>query len=483
MAGSTNSISPRRRTQVIGKVVKSEDIPAATQLFTPNWIVKYLVQNTLGRKWMATYPDSRLKEQMEYYIEPAEQTPEVQAQLKEITPDSLNPEELTLLDPACGSGHILVEAYDVFKAIYQERGYRAKDIPRLILQKNLFGLEIDDRAAQLAAFALMMKAREDDRRIFYSGIQPHVLAIQESKGLDAKEITEALNAPLESGGTTGDIAQADITHLFDLFTHGKTFGSLVRVPDALAKKTIAIAERIRAVHIGGSIFAKSSARRILPLIEQTALLTKQYDAVVANPPYMGNLFATLTTFAKNQYPNSKADLFAMFIERGLLFAKYAGHNAMVTMHSWMFLSTYAKLRQWILHNYTIESMAHLGPRAFGAISGEVVQVTAFVLRKMPLGGFRPTFFGLVDGNEEAKRHALATLEHSFTDVQQSNFEVIPGSPIAYWATPAIFEAFQKGIPLAKIAEPRQGLATADNDRFIRRWYEVDIRRIEFWHDL
>jgi hypothetical protein len=185
-----------KKDQVIGKVVNSEDIPAATQLFTPNWIVKYLVQNSLGRQWMATYPDSPLKTQMEYYIEPAGQTPEVQEQLKAITPTELNPEELTLLDPACGSGHILVEAYDLLKAIYQERGYRAREIPRLILEKNLYGLEIDDRAAQLAAFALMMKARADDRRIFDSGIQPHIAAMQDSKGLDAKEISDALNAPI-----------------------------------------------------------------------------------------------------------------------------------------------------------------------------------------------------------------------------------------------------------------------------------------------
>src|SRR5262249_50660833 len=185
-----------RKDQVIGKVVKSEDIPAATQLFTPNWIVKYLVQNSLGRQWMATYPHSPLKQQMAYYIEPAEQTPEVQAQLKAITPESLNPEELTLLDPACGSGHILVEAYDLFKTIYQERGYRARDIPTLILRKNLFGLEIDDRAAQLAAFALMMKAKVDARRIFASGVQPNVMALQESKGLNAKELVKALNLPL-----------------------------------------------------------------------------------------------------------------------------------------------------------------------------------------------------------------------------------------------------------------------------------------------
>ncbi|MCX6027608.1 MAG: BREX-1 system adenine-specific DNA-methyltransferase PglX, partial [Chloroflexi bacterium] len=181
-----------KKDQVIGKVVKSEDIPAATQLFTPNWIVKYLVQNSIGRQWLATYPDSPLRPQMEYYIEPAEQTPEVQAQLKAITPESINPEEMTLLDPACGSGHILVEAYDLFKAIYQERGYRAKDIPRLILRNNLFGLEIDERAAQLASFALLMKARADDRRILEGGIRMNVRCIQSSDGIKAEEVYEAL---------------------------------------------------------------------------------------------------------------------------------------------------------------------------------------------------------------------------------------------------------------------------------------------------
>ena len=267
-----------KKDQVIGKVVKSEDIPAATQLFTPNWIVKYLVQNSLGRQWLATYPDSPLKQQMEYYIEPAEQTPEVQAQLKAITPESLNPEELTLLDPACGSGHILVEAYDLFKAIYQERGYRARDIPALILQKNLFGLEIDDRAAQLAAFALMMKARADDRRICANGVQPHVLAIQESKGLNAQQITEALNIPIlkterlpseylfeeleeeraplfsrKNLSVKGDIAQTDVAQLIALFEHGKTLGSLIRVPENVAEKLPAIAERVQEVLANGGI--------------------------------------------------------------------------------------------------------------------------------------------------------------------------------------------------------------------------------------
>jgi hypothetical protein len=309
-----------KKDQVIGKVVKSEDIPAATQLFTPNWIVKYLVQNSLGRQWLATYPDSPLKQQMEYYIEPAEQTPDVQAQLKAITPESLNPEELTLLDPACGSGHILVEAYDLFKAIYQERGYRARDIPALILQKNLFGLEIDDRAAQLAAFALMMKAREDDRRIFANGIQPHVLAIQESKGLHAQQITEALNRPLDAGekqGHPGSIAQADVAQLIALFEHGKTFGSLIRVPENLAEKLPAIAQRVQEILANGGMLEQAAARSFKSLVEQAWILSKQHDTVVANPPYINRKYmpSLLKKFLEAKYDAFATDSFAAFMRR------------------------------------------------------------------------------------------------------------------------------------------------------------------------
>lgn len=298
-----------KKDQVIGKVVKSEDIPAATQLFTPNWIVKYMVQNTLGRQWVATYPNSPLKQKMEYYIEPAEQTPEVEEQPKAITPQSLNPEELTLLDPACGSGHILVEAYDLFKAIYQERGYRAKDISRLILEKNLYGLEIDDRAAQLAAFALMVKARGDNRRIFENGTRPHILAIQETKGLDAQKITEALNAPTAKSdlppretpfvemdeakvplfsrknlSVKGDIPEEDVVKLIELFEHGKTFGSLVRVPEKLVENLSVIAERLRELAVNGSMFVQAESNLILSLVEQALFLGKKHDCVVTNPP-------------------------------------------------------------------------------------------------------------------------------------------------------------------------------------------------------
>ena len=300
-----------KKDEVIGKVVASEDIPAATQLFTPNWIVKYLVQNTLGRQWLATYPQSALRQQMEYYIEPAEQTPEVQEQLKAITPTSLNPEEVTLLDPACGSGHILVEAYDLFKAIYQERGYRAKDIPALILQKNLFGLEIDDRAAQLAAFALMMKARADDRRIFDSEAKPNILAFEDSQGMNAADITHALNSPInkeempseylfeeieeEKAGLfskkvlaeKGHVSQSDIISVLELFENAKTFGSLIQVPPKLAATLPEIEKRLADVLKHGDLM-HTSGHVIKPLLQQARLLARQYDAVVANPPYMGS---------------------------------------------------------------------------------------------------------------------------------------------------------------------------------------------------
>jgi hypothetical protein len=337
-----------RKDEVIGKVVASEDIPAATQLFTPNWIVKYLVQNTLGRIWLATYPQSGIRQQMEFYIEPAEQTPEVQEQLKAITPTSLNPEELTLLDPACGSAHILVEAYDLFKAIYQERGYRAKDIPGLILQKNLYGLEIDDRAAQLAAFALFMKARADDRRIFDSGVQPSILSFVESKGMDAGAVTHALNSPI-NGGAEGTVAKADIAVLLELFEEAKTFGSLIQIPVGLAEKLPAIEQRLAAVLKDGDL-THAQAGVIAPLLRQAEVLAHQYDAVVANPPYMGKrgINTLLKPFLKVSFADSKADTYAAFIERGVGLTRPDGMMGMVTLQGWMFTDTYTKLRKRLL---------------------------------------------------------------------------------------------------------------------------------------
>ena len=491
-----------KKNQVIGKVVKSEDIPAATQLFTPNWIVKYMVQNTLGRQWVATYPKSPLRQQMEYYIEPTEQTPEVLEQLKAVTPQSLNPEELSLLDPACGSGHILVEAYDLLKAIYQERGYRAKDIPRLILEKNLYGLEIDDRAAQLAAFALMMKARTDDRRIFENGTRPHVLAIQETKGMDAQKITEALNAPIVKGNlppremlfeemdearaplfgrknlsVKGQISQEDVAQLIQLFEHGKTFGSLIRVPEDLHEKLVAIAERVEDVLAYGEMFGKAAAEALRPIVEQGRVLAKRYNTVAANPPYMGGrngMNLILKAFAEKAFPDNKADLFAMFIQRGFDFTATVGYNAMVTMQSWMFLSSFERMRERLLGAKTLITMAHLGPRSFGSISGEVVQTTVFAFMNTPIKGFKPAFFRLVDGEEDSKRAALLQRSHRYCDMTQDNFVRVPGSPLAYWMPHTLVDHFLPENQLLKSSDQRQGLATGDDDRFLRYWYEIDV---------
>ena len=369
---------PEKKDEVIGKVVKSEDIPAATQLFTPNWIVKYKVQNTLGRKWLATYPNSPLRQQMEYYIEPAEQTPDVQAQLKAITPTELNPEELTLMDPACGSGHILVEGYDIFKAIYQERGYRAKDIPRLILEKNLFGLEIDDRASQLAAFALMMKARADDRRIFDSEANLNILAFEDSQGMNAADITHALNSPINKDGVPseylfediqddkdglfskkalaekGYVSQADISSLLGLFEIAKTFGSLIQVPPKLAAQLPEIEQRLDDVLKYGDL-THASAHILKPMLAQARMLTRQYDAVVANPPYLGsqNITSELKKLAARSFPIGKSDLYAMFMIRCLGMVRSHGFIGLMTPFTWMFIKSYSALRDKLLHETTL----------------------------------------------------------------------------------------------------------------------------------
>ena len=411
-----------KKDQVIGKVVKSEDIPAATQLFTPNWIVQYLVQNSVGRQWLQTYPDSPLKGEMPYYIEPAEQEPEVQAQLDAITPASIDPETIKVLDPACGSGHILVEAYNVLKAIYEERGYRSRDIPKLILENNLFGLDIDDRAAQLAGFALLMKAREDDRRIFTRGVRLNVMALQSTQHLDASTLWRDLNL-------TGDWHQGQSQSLFDgeqkelssndntykaivdlieRFQDAKTFGSLIEVPNSFEGPLKSLLEVLTELTDSGDTMQKTAARQLMPIVQQAWVLAQRCDAVIANPPYMGGkgMNAQLKGFAKKAYPNSKSDLFAIFIERNLDLVVEGGAVGMITMQSWMFLSSFEALRSRILNKHTILSMAHLGARAFDSIGGEVVSTTAFVLENAHKSDYQGAYIRLVDGNSEAEKMAM-----------------------------------------------------------------------------
>ncbi|MES2069245.1 MAG: BREX-1 system adenine-specific DNA-methyltransferase PglX [Pseudomonadota bacterium] len=511
-----------KKDEVIGKLVKSEDIPAATQLFTPNWIVQYLVQNSIGRLWLMTNPASTLKAQWPYYIAPADQTPEVQAQLDALIQtridedgDSLNPELITLLDPACGSGHILVEAYEVLKAIYLERGYQPRSIPRIILEKNLFGLDIDDRAAQMAGFALLMKARLDDRRLFNEPIKLNVLSLQESKGLDVEELTQALQTVTggvrpeiaDSAGSSGfgehdlfpgtrpqfnliDAGAADavgnpvrqaIAALVSTFAHAKTFGSLIQIPQALNAQMEVIAESLQQAIQNGDLYAKDAAQVLWPLMTQARVLGMKFDAVVGNPPYMGGkgMNLALKDYAKATFPDSKSDLFAMFIERGFGWCKPTGFNSMVTMQSWMFLSSYESMREKLLEKRTIQTMAHLGARAFSEISGEVVQTTAFVLQGQHISGFKPVFIRLIEGNEENKQATLLAGQNRFDTTLQDDFKKIPGSPVAYWAPQIVLKIFENEEKLGDIASTKQGLATTNNGLFLRLWFEVDFGKISF----
>lgn len=460
-----------KKDQVIGKVVKSEDIPAATQLFTPNWIVKYMVQNSLGRQWLATYPDSPLKTKMEYYIEPAEQIDEVKNQLADITPVSINPEQLTLLDPASGSGHILVEAYDVFKEIYLERGYSNRDFPRLILEKNLFGLDIDDRAAQMSGFALLMKARKDDRRILRGDnpVQLNVMSIQESGGIriehahwDEQNISSALQSMVK------------------LFHNGKTFGSLLKVPETLAIKLSLIEKTVKQTVESSDLYASQTAKEILPLIKQSMILSGKYDFVVANPPYMGGkgMNQALKDFAKVQFAESKSDLFAMFIERGFELAKAVnGYNAQVTMQSWMFLSSYENLRKRLLDTKTISCLVHMNNGVMGIAFGTAA--TIFKNKHYPgyIGSF--SYVDSNDLNEQNVPKEFPVKNNRCVSTSSDKFNNIPGSPTAYWVSNGLYEAFSSEKNIDKISPPRIGMMTTDNERFLRCWQELDFNNIGF----
>ena len=307
-----------KKGQVIGKVVASEDIPAATQLFTPDWIVKYMVQNSLGAQWLATYPHSSIRGQMDFYIEPAEQTDAVKAQLAAITPGTLNPEALTLIDPASGSGHILVEAYDLIRAIYLERGYQKHGVAQLILEKNLFGLDIDRRAGQLTGFALMMKGRADDWRLFERGVKLNVMTLVESTGFDAERLAQ--HVKLADYG----LQLGDLTELKRLFEHATTFGSLIQVPEGLAAKLQSLKQLSEMT--GRDLFVSDALKRLGVLVRQAEMLAGRYDAVVANPPYMGSKFHTpvLKKFLKDHYKGYEKDMFSAFIDRDLAFSKPMG---------------------------------------------------------------------------------------------------------------------------------------------------------------
>jgi type II restriction/modification system DNA methylase subunit YeeA len=400
-----------------------------------------------------------------------------------------------------------VEAYDLFKAIYQERGYRARDIPSLILQKNLFGLEIDDRAAQLAAFALMMKARADDRRIFASGVKPHVLAIQDSMGLDAQQITEALNVPIlktallpsdylfeeleaeraplfnrKNLSVKGDIAQADVAQLIELFEHGKTFGSLIRVPEELAEKLPAIVERVKDILTNGSLLEKAAAKALIPLIEQARILAGTYNAVVANPPYIGGhgQNPTLKKFLTEQFPDVKSDTFSAFILRNREWASKEGNIGIMCPFVWMFLSSYQRLRASIIDDATLTTLIQL---EYSGFDGATVPICTFTMNNTHIPGFVGSFIKLSDfrGAQNQGPKALEAIRNKncgwFYLARQDDFQKLPGSPLAYWASNHVRSLFASNPPLANAARSAKGLDTCDNDRFMRAWFEVSLKHL------
>jgi hypothetical protein len=455
------------------KKAGAAEIPAATQLFTPHWIVRYLVENSVGRLWMLNHPESHLVDQMDYYISPVDEEN-----------DFLrigSPEELTAIDPACGSGHMLTYAFDLLYAIYQEEGYSPSTIPSLILTNNLFGTEIDGRAGALAAFALTMKARAKQRTFFTKGIQPHICVIKPIS-FSAEELDFLIS---ETADRYAEEA------FWNQFEHADVFGSLIR-PDA--ELTDRLERQIQMFDDGGDILHAATLAKATDVIEQAKYLSRQYSVAVANPPYMGSkqMGPLLAQFMKDEYPLGKADLFAAFIERCVSFTRLGGAAAMITMQSWMFLSSFAKIRSALLTSQRFASMAHLGTRAFDSIGGEVVSSTAFVLVKpsasvSDIGAAKPgVFIRLVEGSSESEkiialRAALdnRTKEAGYHLASGEDFAAIPGSPIVYWLSEKMRRSFRVGQPLGQVANLRQGLATADNSRFLRQWWEVSHRRIAF----
>lgn len=440
--------------------ITKERIGAATQLFTPEWIVRYMVENSLGRLWLEGHDDPALRRRWRYYMDEAEQEPQVAVQLAQIRAKEsrIQPEEIRLLDPCMGSGHILVYAFDVLMEIYRTQGYTDRDAVSAIIENNLYGLDIDDRAAQLAYFALMMKACEHDRRFLRRGVQPHVCAVAEWNG-------NPNDSPAWSDGQ-----RRAARMLRETFTDAKEYGSILSIPKPLADALDALGEN----PFGGETALGMDAENLQRLAAQAKIMARKYDVVVTNPPYMGSsgMGAKLAEFVKKQYPDSKSDLFAVFMERGREYTKANGYLAMITQHAWMFLSSFEKLRAKLMELDTV-NMAHLGARAFEEIGGEVVQTTAFVMQNRHVHGFKGMYARLIEPTtQDGKEEMFLDGQNRFS-ARQDNFEKIPGAPVAYWVSEKIIKAYMDGNFFEKTGHPKVGMQTSNNDKFLRMWHEVN----------
>ena len=469
--------------------ITKERIPSATQLFTPDWIVRYMVENSLGRIYVdkrkneGIYADGRGLDEMtwheaeseriatekliadkmgwKYYLPEAEQTQEVRKQLDEIQAEfaNLDVKDIKVIDPCMGSGHILVYAFDVLMQIYEASGYSQRDAAQSILENNLFGLDIDDRAAQLAYFAVMMKARQYDRRIFSRGIQPHVYAIVESNGLDSRSVEYFTNNDPQ--------LKKDFGTLMDELRDAKEYGSILNISQVDFASLYARVEEVRA---DISMFREIVLNSILPLIQVAEVMAQKYDVVVTNPPYMGSsgMNARLSQYIKDNFPETKADLFACFIERGNQMAVKHGYNCMVTMQSWMFLSSFEKMREKVLRTRTITNLMHMENMVMGIAFGTAVTV----FRNDHVTGYKGTYnqIKLQDIENDEPRN-FPVLENRFAQTSTDNFSKIPGSPVAYWVGEKFINVFQSSVPLGSVAYSFQGLITGDNNHFLRFWFE------------
>lgn len=458
-----------------GKITK-EEIPAVTQLFTPDWIVRYMVENSLGRLWVEGHPECDLKENWKYYLEEAQQEPEVQVKLAEIRKEyaALNPEDIKLIDPCMGSGHILVYAFDVLMQIYESAGYSQRDAAKSILEHNIYGLDIDDRAYQLAYFAVMMKARQYNRRILNGENTCHVYAIQESNSINRAHL-KYFGAGMDD--IEKNAAKMQLEGLLDTLTDAKEYGSILNVESYnwdLLRRFVAAEDTAGQISMD-SVGVEDTAEQLNRLVDIGETMARKYWVTITNPPYaaISNLSPKVNDFVKANYPDSKVDLFAVFIERCGLMTRVSGYQAMITQHAWMFLASYENLRDKLLNKELI-NLAHLGPHAFDEINGEVVQTSSFVFCNDFFSNYNSTFVQLVGGkNEAAKAAMFISGEHRFNKTNEQLRE-IQGTPYtAYWASDVVLSAFKKSHLVGDVSEPRVGMATANNDRFIRLWFEVN----------
>ena len=456
-----------------GKITK-EEIPAVTQLFTPDWIVRYMVENSLGRLWVEGHPDSDLRKNWKYYLDEAPQEPEVQAKLATIRKEyaALSPEDLTLIDPCMGSGHILVYAFDVLMQIYESVGYSQRDAAKSILEHNLYGLDIDDRAYQLAYFAVMMKARQYNRRILNGENTCHVYAIQESNPINRAHL-KFFGAGLSD--LEKNTAKMQLDGLLDILTDAKEYGSILNVPEynwALLRRFVGGIDDEVQISLE-SAGVEQTAEELQKLIDLGETMARKYWVTCTNPPYAGtsNLSANVNNFVKKYYPDSKADLFAVFIERCRAMTADNGYQAMITQHSWMFLSSFEKLREKMMLTETV-NMAHLGARAFEEIGGEVVQTTAFVRCANHVEGYKGTYCRLIEPTSQQGKEEMFLAGQNRYTANQDDFAKIPGMPVAYWVSERIFALFS-GKSLGEYYDVKAGMCTGENATFILCWPEVD----------